>query len=84
MSPGNKTCRTAPSTNGGAIGYFGTYTVDEAAKVVSLRVEASSFPNQLAGDQKRTITALTGSELKYQNTTALTGGQIYYVFKRAN
>ena len=83
-NPSNPTPEEAKAIVGGAIGYFGTYTVDEAAKVVSLRVEASSFPNQLAGDQKRTVTALTGSELKYQNTTALTGGQIYYVFKRAN
>jgi hypothetical protein len=41
--------------------YLGTYTVDEGTKVVTLRVEASSIPNQLESDQKRTITSLTGT-----------------------
>jgi hypothetical protein len=68
---------------GRSIAYFGTYTVDEGSKVVNLRVEASSFPNQVGADNKRTITSLTADELKYQNTTALTGGQIYITFKRA-
>jgi hypothetical protein len=30
-----------------------------------------------------TITALTADELKYENTTALSGGQIHIAFKRA-
>ena len=67
----------------GSIAYYGTYTVDES-KVVTFRVEFSSFPNQVGSDQKRTITSLTADELKYQNTTVLSGGQIYYVMKRAN
>ena len=29
----------------GSIAYFGTYTVDEAAKTISMRVETSTFPN---------------------------------------
>jgi hypothetical protein len=68
---------------GRSIAYYGTYTVDEGAKVITLRVEASSFPNQVGADNKRTITSLTAGELKYQNTTPLTGGQIQYAFKRA-
>jgi Lipocalin-like domain len=82
-NPSNPTPEEAKAIVAGAIGYFGTYIVDEGTKVVTLRVEASSFPNQLESDQKRTITSLTGDELKYQNATALSGGQIYYVFKRA-
>jgi predicted acylesterase/phospholipase RssA len=36
---------------GGAISYFGTYSVDETTKTITLRTEASSFPNQLGRDQ---------------------------------
>jgi hypothetical protein len=57
--------------------------VDEGTKVITLKVDASSFPNQVGADNKRTITLLMADELKYQNTTALTGGQIYIAFKRA-
>jgi hypothetical protein len=69
----------------GMIAYYGTYTVDEAAKVVTLHIEASSFPNQISIDQKRTITSLTPTELKYINTTVTGGnGQIYITMKRAS
>jgi len=68
----------------GAIGLFGTYVVDEATKVVSLRIESSTFPNQLGTDQKRLATSITPSELKYENTTAISGGKIYYSFRRTN
>jgi Lipocalin-like domain len=82
-SPSTPTPEEAKAIVGGAIGSFGTYTVDEAAKVITLRYEASSFPNQVGTDQKRLITSLTGDELKFQNPTAISGGQIYYGFKRA-
>ena len=55
----------------------------EEAKAITLHYEASSFANQLASDQKRVITSLTADELKFQNPTAISGGQIYYGFKRA-
>ena len=67
----------------GAISYYGTYTVDEASKVVTMKIEASSFPNQLGMDQKRLVTSITADELKYQNPTALSGGQIRVALKRA-
>jgi hypothetical protein len=38
----------------GAIGLFGTYIVDEAATVVSLRIEACTFPNQM-GTRSKTL-----------------------------
>ena len=43
----------------------------------------SSFPNQVGAEQKRKITELTGDQLKYENTTVLSGGQIYVVLNRA-
>jgi hypothetical protein len=82
-NPSTPTPEEAKTIVGGAIGYYGTYTVDDAAKVVTLRIEASSFPNQVGMAQKRTVTSITSDELKYENTTVLTGGQIYIVMKRA-
>jgi hypothetical protein len=46
----------------GAIAYYGTYSVSEPDKSLTLRVEASSFPNQVGADRKRTITELTGDQ----------------------
>ena len=66
----------------GTIAYYGTYSVSEPDKVLTLRIEASSFPNQVGADQKRTITELTGDQLKYENTTVLSGGQIHVVLSR--
>jgi hypothetical protein len=67
----------------GMIGYYGTYTLDEASKVITMRIEASSFANQLGMEQKRTITSLTPTELKYINTTVVgNAGQIYVTMKR--
>ena len=76
------TPKEARAIAGGTVGYFGTYTVDETAKIITLHIDVSSLPSQAGSDQKRTITSLTGDELKYQNTTALSGGQIHYVWKR--
>ena len=67
----------------GSIAYFGTYTVDETSKIITLRVETSSRPNQVGVDQKRAITSLTADELKYTNITAITGSNINIAFKRA-
>ncbi len=49
----------------GSVAYFGTYTVDEAAKTIDLLIESSTLPNQLGMPQKRKITTLSGDELKY-------------------
>jgi Lipocalin-like domain len=82
-NPSTPTPEEAKAIVGGAIGYFGTYTVDEANKTITLRIEASSFPNQLGSEQKRTITALTADELKYSNPVAVSGGKIDVAMKRA-
>src|SRR5580658_9234995 len=46
-----------------SIAYYGTYTVDEAERFIMLHLEASTFPNQIGTDQKRTVTSLTANEL---------------------
>jgi hypothetical protein len=63
--------------------YYGTYTVNEAERVAILHLEASTFPNQVGTDQKRTITSLTADELKYSSPAAMSGVQVHQVWKRS-
>lgn len=65
------------------IAYYGTYTVNEDVTVISLHLDASTFPNQVGTDQKRTITSLTANELKYSSPAAISGVQVHQVWKRA-
>jgi hypothetical protein len=65
-----------------SIAYYGTYTVNEEVKSISLNLDASTFPNQVGTDQKRTITSLTADELKYSSPAAVSGVQIHQVWKR--
>ena len=52
----------------GSIAYFGTYLVNEADKVITAKIEGSTFPNQVGGaDDRRIITSLTADELKFTN-----------------
>jgi len=74
----------AQAINVGSIAYFGTYTLDEPSKTVSLRIESSTYPNQLGAEAKRVIKSITADELKYTNTTPVSGGgSIDTTFKRA-
>jgi hypothetical protein len=82
--PNNKT----NSKEGGglipeSIAYYGTYTVNEAEKVIMLHLDASTFPNLVGTDQKRIITSLTADELKYGTPAAMLGMQVRQVWKRA-
>jgi glucose/arabinose dehydrogenase len=52
----------------GSNAFFGTYTLNEADKTLTLRVEGSTYPNLEGTTQKRTITSLTaGDELTWTN-----------------
>jgi hypothetical protein len=66
-----------------SMAYYGTYTVNEAEKVIMLHLEASTFPNLVGTDQKRIIISLTADELKYTNPAAARGLQVHQVWKRA-
>src|SRR5262245_41515951 len=81
--PSRPTPEEAKGIVDGSIAYFGTYTVDEGSKIITVKVEVSTFANQVGVDQKRTITSVSADELKMVNTTVLSGGQISYAFKRA-
>jgi len=66
----------------GSIAYFGTYTIDEAAKTLSVRIDACSFPNWNGTDQKKSLT-ISKDELTWNEAT-LGGGPVYTVWKRVN
>ena len=57
----------------GVLSYFGTYSVNNADKTVTVHIEASSFPNWEGTDQVRSVT-ITGDELKYTAPVSSTGG----------
>lgn len=67
----------------GSIAYFGTYTVDEASKTVSLKIDGTTLANQLGMEQKRVITAISADGMTYSNPTAVGGGKIELSWKRA-
>jgi len=68
----------------GSIAYFGRYWLDEASKVLSVDIQASTLANQV-GDptEKRTITSLTDSELRFTRPGLLPGTTLEVLFKRA-
>jgi enolase len=63
------------------LSYFGTYTVNEAEKSYTVRIESSSFQNQTANAGKRMV-ELNGDDLKVTNPGRLAGGQTIMVWKR--
>jgi hypothetical protein len=60
---------------------FGTYSVDEAAKSVSIQIEAATFPNWTGTTQKRTR-AISGDELTVTGFTGTLGGAPVSQWKR--
>jgi Lipocalin-like domain len=67
----------------GSLAYFGTYSVDEAAKTLSYHIESCSFPNWNGSDRKLTLN-LSGDELDLAAATSSTGtGSNQQVWKRA-
>jgi len=67
----------------GVVAYFGTYSVDDAAKVVTLHIERSSFPNWEETDQKRKF-EFANDELRYTaaSSTANPAESARLVWKR--
>lgn len=69
---------------GGAIAYYGTYAVNESDKVISVKLQASTYANLLGGpEQKRIITLLNSDELRFVNPRTPSGVTLYTVWKRA-
>lgn len=64
----------------GSLSFFGTYSVSPG--VLTLRPEASTFPNWVGVDQKRYFT-INGDEMKWTNKTpAITAQVVELVWKR--
>ncbi len=58
---------------GGSLSFFGTYSV--AAGVLTLKPEASTFPNWNGTDQKRFFT-INGDEMKWTNRAPAVSGEV--------
>ena len=69
---------------GGSIAYYGTYSVNEADKSLAVTLDASTFANLLGGPaQKRLVTSLNATELKFANPRTPSGMTLQTVWKRA-
>jgi hypothetical protein len=68
----------------GLVTHFGTYSVNEADKILTSHIEASSFPNNDGIDQRRVVISLTGDELRYGLPVTVTGTKAEVLWKRAN
>jgi hypothetical protein len=66
----------------GAIAMYGTYSVDEAAKVINVHFEGSTFARFVGADGKRVVTSITSDELRTANPATSTGTKAESVWKR--
>jgi lipocalin-like protein len=66
----------------GTISHFGTYSVNEADKSITFRIETSTYPNFNGTEQKRGFT-LVGDELTYTVPAFSGGGTAIAKWKRA-
>ena len=67
----------------GLIVLFGTYSLNESDKRLSMKIEGCSFPNLVGGTQTRTIIVLNANELKYMNPMTTTGAKAEVSWNRA-
>ena len=54
--------------------FFGTYSVDEAKKEITYKIESSTFPNWEGTSQPRIIVELNAKQFVYKNPSASAGG----------
>lgn len=67
-----------------SIAYYGTYTVDEAGKSLSVRLDGGTYANLLGGPvQKRIITSLSATELAFSNPRTPSGMTLDTVWRRS-
>jgi len=66
----------------GTTATFGTWSVDEASKTVTVRNVGGMFPNQAGTDGKRTV-SVAGDELKVTNPATASGMKSESVYRRA-
>jgi Lipocalin-like domain len=66
----------------GSLAYYGTYTVNEVDKTVTVKIEGASFPNFAGTEQTRRF-AILGDELTITNPTPAVGSAAKVVLRRA-
>ncbi len=67
-----------------SIAYYGTYTVNEAAREIALTIVGSTYTNLMgATPQRRIITTLTTTELAFSNPRTPSGMTLHTVWRRA-
>ncbi|MBI3325508.1 MAG: lipocalin-like domain-containing protein [Nitrospinae bacterium] len=76
------TAEEAQAVVAGSIAYC-TYAINEVEKVLTAKVEGSTYANLIGTDQKRIITSLTADELKFTNPRTPAGVTLEIVWKRA-
>ena len=67
----------------GTTANFGTWTIDEASKTITVRYVGGMFPNQAGTDAKRVVVSVTADELKMTNPLTASGTRSDNVWKRA-
>jgi hypothetical protein len=87
IAANDRTKATAEEAQGivaSTIAYYGTYTVNETDRTLSVKLLASTFANLLGGpEQKRIITALTADVLNFTNPRTPAGVTLLTAWKRA-
>jgi len=66
----------------GVLSHYGTYTIDEKERMIVLKIERSSFPNQNGQNSKRVVTSLKGDELVLDNPARAMGGTTTVTLKK--
>ena len=67
-----------------SIAYYGSYVVNESAKEITVNLDASTFANVAAiPNQKRIVTLLTPTELRFDNPRTPSGMTLKTVWKKA-
>jgi hypothetical protein len=80
---GNRNTGTAEENKAvvqGSLAHYGTYTI--ADKIITLKVEGSTWPAWADTEQKRTIISFTGDEIKWTLPASI-GGSAEVGWKRA-
>jgi hypothetical protein len=67
----------------GTTANFGTWTIDEASKTITVRNAGGMFPNGAGVDTKRIISSVTADELRLSNPLTAAGMRSDNVWRRA-
>jgi ABC-type amino acid transport substrate-binding protein len=67
---------------GKSIAHFGTYSVNQADKTITFKIERATFPNWSGTESKRSLT-VGADELKFIDPAASAGGTATVTWKRA-